>query len=416
MQDTHPISAESPLRTIADQGLSISLCLLLFSLPLAYITAVREITFGLAVFFWLTQMVLHRKVFLYRTPLDIPLLFWLGAALLSLVWAVDPAYSFREIQKEILRGMVLFYLVYYGLNREDRRKQFYLTLILGNGLMVFWGIWDFFNQGGSLHEFEVRAGSLHSGYGTLGTYLITVFPFLLIGFFSPLVRKFRWPLMVLILGNIFCIYITFGRAMWLALAVEGAVMGFFLFRKWAILGLILALVVFFFLIPRTVWFHGEKLPTAEGTSQSIGGTAGDLVDVWKLAFKHLGERPFKGIGLGRDSFSMAFTEFRASHQPLLWHAHNTFLNIFFQTGLQGLAVFLWLVISILYFIFQRSKEGLASWPGMLAMSALIMVLGFFVRNGFDDFYVDDNALMFWYLIGGALAGLEKPKKKMLARA
>jgi O-antigen ligase len=113
---------------------------------------------------------------------------------------------------------------------------------------------------------------------------------------------------------------------------------------------------------------------------------------------------------------MAFTEFRASHQPLLWHAHNTFLNIFFQTGLQGLAVFLWLVISILYFIFQRSKEGLASWPGMLAMAALIMVLGFFVRNGFDDFYVDDNALMFWYLIGGALAGLEKPKKKMLARA
>ena len=31
-----------------------------------------------------------------------------------------------------------------------------------------------------------------------------------------------------------------------------------------------------------------------------------------------------------------------------------------------------------------------------------MVVGFLIRNFFDDFFVDDNALMFWFLIGTAL--------------
>jgi O-antigen ligase len=183
------------------------------------------------------------------------------------------------------------------------------------------------------------------------------------------------------------------------------VIAFWIRRKRVVLILGFAFLVLFLLIPKTVWFHGEKLPPNTGiSSQTVGGTGGDLVDVWKLSLDYLQEKPFQGIGFGRSSFSEAFTDFRASHQPLLWHAHNTFLNIFFQTGLQGLAIFLWLVISILYFLFQRSKEGISSWPGMIAMATGIMVIGFLFRNFFDDFFVNDNALLFWFLVGAALSG------------
>jgi O-antigen ligase len=390
---------------IAQGGLRISLILFLFSLPLAYITAVREIALGLAVFFWIMVMVLNRRVLVERTPLDWQLLAWLGVALLSLVWAVNPGYSFNEIKGEILKGLVVYYLVYFSLNQEDHFKQVYLTLIFGNLLMVSFDLLDFYAQGGNLYDFTIRARSLHSGYGSFGTYLITVFPFLLIGSFSPLLKKIRWALWGLILLNLFCIYVTFVRASWLAVAVEVAVMGLIFKRKRIVLILAVGLLAFFFLIPRTVWFHGEKLPSVEEmTSKSMGGTGGDLVDVWKFSFAFLQEKPFQGIGFGRQSFSEAFTDFRAKHQPLLWHAHNTFLDIFFQTGAQGLAVFLWLVISILYYLFLRSKEGISTWPGMISLAGGIMVVGFFTRNFFDDFYIDDNALLFWFLVGAALSG------------
>jgi O-antigen ligase len=391
-------------------GLSIALMLFLFSLPLAFITAVREIALGLAVFFQVMIMVLNRQGFPGKTPLDWPLWAWLGVALLSLIWAVNPVYSFNEIKGEIFKGLVTYYLIFYSLNQEDRLKQIYLTLVLSNLLMVFYNLQDFYSQGGSLFAFTIRARSLHSGYGSFGTYLITVFPFLLIGSFSPPLKKFRWVLWGLILLNLFCIYITFGRAMWLAVALEVAVLGIIFKWKRIALIMVLGLLVFFLFIPRTVWFHGEKLQsTEEISSQSIGGTGGDLVDIWKLSFTFLQERPFQGIGFGRNSFSEAFTDFRASHQPLLWHAHNTFLNIFFQTGIQGLMIFLWLVICILYYLFQRSKEGINSWPDMMALATGTMVIGFFMRNLFDDFYVDDSALLFWFLVGTSLPGV--PWKK-----
>lgn len=410
LTDTIRILSTDILISFVDQGLGISLLLLLFSLPFAYVTAVREIALGLASFFWLMAMILNRRVLLPKTPLDWPLLAWVGVTLLSLVWAVNPDYSFKEIKGEIFKGVVIFYLVCYGVYREDRLKQVYLALILSNLLMVIWGIWDFFNLGGSLYDFTIRASSLHSGYGSLGTYLITVIPFLLIGSFSPLLKKFHWALRGLVLLNLFCVYITFGRAMWLGVAIEILVTGFILFQKRVVIALCLGLVILFLLIPRTVVFHGEGLPSGNGiVSHKVGGTAGDLVDIWKLCFAFLQEKPFQGIGFGRNSFSEAFTDFRASHQPLLWHAHNTFLNIFFQTGLQGIAIFLWLVISTLYSLFQRSKEGISSWPGMIALAAGIMVIGFFLRNLFDDFYVDDNALLFWYLVGAALSGAPRAK-------
>jgi O-antigen ligase len=321
------------------------------------------------------------------------------------VWAVNPGYSFNEIKGEILKGLVVYYLVYFCLNQEDHFKQIYMALIFGNLLMVSFDLLDFYSQGGNLYEFTIRARSLHSGYGSFGTYLITVFPFLLIGSFSPLLKKIRWALWGLILLNLFCIYITFGRAMWLAVAVEVAVLGLIFKRKRVVLILAGGLLAFFFLIPKTVWFHGEKVPSVEEmTSKSMGGTAGDLVDVWKFSLAFLQEKPFQGIGFGRQSFSQAFTDFRAKHQPLLWHAHNTFLDIFFQTGVQGLAIFLWLVISILYYLFLRSKEGISTWPGLISLAGGIMVVGFFTRNFFDDFYIDDNALLFWFLVGAALSG------------
>ena len=397
---------------LAQGGLRISLLLFLFSIPLSFITSIREITLGSAVFFWVMIMVLNKRALFQRTPLDWPLLAWVGVAFLSLVWAVNPRYSFYEITGEILKGLVVYYLVYFNLNQEDHFKQVYLALIFGNILMVSFDLLDFYAQGGSLYAFTIRARSLHSGYGSFGTYLITIFPFLLIGSFSPLLKKFRWVLWGLILLNLFCIYITFGRAMWLAVAIEVAVLGFVFKWKRIVLVLALGLLVFFLFVPRTVWFHGERLPSTEGAvSQPMGGTGGDLVDVWKLSFAFLQEKPFQGIGFGRYSFSEAFPDFRARHQPLLWHAHNTFLNVFLQTGLQGLLIFLWLVIRILFVLYRRFKEGISSWPGMTALATGIMVIGFFSRNLFDDFYVDDNALLFWFLVGTALSGTARKKQE-----
>jgi O-antigen ligase len=396
VEEKIPFLSRSRLIPSAEQGLTLSLNLFLFSLPLAHISSVRESFLGLAVFFYLASMVLQKRFIGFRTPLDWPLGLWLAMALISLIWAVNPAYTLKEIKGEILKGLLVFLLVCFSLNREDRFKQTLFILILSNLLMVLYGLWDFWLIGGKANDYYLRARSLQSGYGSYGTYLVTIFPFLVVFAFSSLLSRWRWALWILIILNILAIYLTFGRAMWLAAAFETLLLALLLKKKKLLLLLIFGLIALLIFIPKSVRFHGGQLPNGQVIVERTGG---DLVDIWKLAFAHAVERPFQGIGFGRDSFSKAFQEFRAQHHPLLWHAHNTWLNIFFQTGLQGLAVFLWLILTILLVAAKKFQADPQSWPGTWALATGVMVLGFFFRNQFDDFYVDDNALMFWYLVG-----------------
>lgn len=411
-EKVNSISPWSPDRWIpvARGGLRISLNLFLFSLPLAHITAVRESTLFLGVFFWLLLMLLNRRILWPRTPIDWPLFFWLACVFVSLLWAVNPAYSFKKIQGDVLKGILVYYLMVYAGQDPDQRKQLFFSLTIGNTLMIVYALWDFWQAGGSFGSYEIRARSLHQSYPEFGTYLITVLPFFLISFFSPLSKQLRWFWGIWVVMGLFCIYITFGRAMWLAAAVELLLVVWMVNKKKLVLVFLLSLLLLPLVMPKTVWFHGEQIPqSGEVSPQKIGGTGGDLIEIWKLAFAFFRERPFQGIGYGRNSFSEAFPHFRASHQPLLWHAHNAFLNIGFQTGIQGLAAFLWLVGAVLYQTYRRGKAGLSSWAGSINLAVFIMVIGFFIRNCFDDLYVDDNLLLFWFLIGAALSPIQREK-------
>jgi O-antigen ligase len=398
-----------PLNGPFDRGLALALNLFLFALPLAAITAVREITLGLAVFFWLAAMVWQRRLLILRTPLDLPLLALVAMALLSLVWAVNPAYSFKEIRGELLKGLLVFYLAVYALQTTERLQQTWLVLLAGNLLLLGYAFWDFHQAGGILTDYYIRARSLHSGYGTFGTYLITVFPYLLVLLLgAPLDRLKKIGVLALAAGTAGCIYITFGRAMWLAAGLELLLVAGLLKKKKVLLLLLVLGIAAAAALPRTVRFHGERLPAAaDGVTQNLGGTGGDLIAIWKLAGRHILENPFRGIGFGRHSFSEAFTDFRARHQPLLWHAHNTLLNITFQTGIQGLLALLWVVAVVLHQTLRPPGQGSPSpWAGLFSLATGVMVCGFLVRNFFDDFFVDDNALLFWFLLGGALGNIK----------
>jgi O-antigen ligase len=415
-------SAAAPLHwerwpMLADQGLFISLTLFLFALPLAYITAVREILLGAAAFFWLAAMVIRRRVLIPRTPLDLPLLCLVAVSFLSLLWAVNPAYSFKEIKGELLKGCLVFYLAAYSAGRTERLPPIWLVLVCGNVLMVGYALWDFRQAGGSLSGYYIRAGSLHAGYGEFGTYLITVFPFLLnLALEQPfLSKKNRGGLLALLTLNLLAIYITFGRAMWIAAAAEFVLIGWVGKSKKILVGALVGLLLFVILVPKTVCLHGERLSvSAPGTNMAMGGTAGDLLDIWKLAFTYIQARPFQGIGFGRSSFSDAFPDFRAQHQPMLWHAHNTLLDFTFQTGIQGLAALLWVMGAALFYCFRRGRPGIDPWVRNFSLATGVMVAGFLIRNFFDDFFVDDNALLFWFLIGTALGSSRIQSSKLFS--
>jgi O-antigen ligase len=88
---------------------------------------------------------------------------------------------------------------------------------------------------------------------------------------------------------------------------------------------------------------------------------------------------------------------------LLWHAHNTFLNIALQTGLQGLVIFCFLIYNLIKYCHERANLENSLLPKYFLLATLLMVITFFVRNLSDDFFIDDSALLFWFLSGAAVS-------------
>ncbi|RJX33147.1 MAG: hypothetical protein C4525_09505 [Desulfarculus sp.] len=383
----------------------ISLLVMLVILPLEAITALREIAMMAAALF----LGLHfwaRGQFRFRaTVLVWPLAFYAATTVISLFTAVDFAYSLKELRAEVLKGVIIFYTAVHFVEDEEQLAQAWGALLLGLAALAVAGLILFVHQGGSLFNYAVRAGSLHSGYGTLGTYLVMVWPYLLLARRAWPRRLWRWPWAGLAAASALLAYATYNRAAWLALVVETGLCLLFLSRRrlrTAILlaAACLAALAVLFLAPGAR--HGEEWSLLLKDPLKTGGTAGDLLSAWRYSLRRLQENPFKGIGLGRHSFSKAYPDFRRTHQPLLWHAHNTFVDLALQLGVQGLAAIVLIMVVLTAALWPRSPPAAGEISAAFMAATAVMVVGFCLRNLFDDFFVDDTGMLFWLLSGLAL--------------
>jgi O-antigen ligase len=122
------------------------------------------------------------------------------------------------------------------------------------------------------------------------------------------------------------------------------------------------------------------------------------------------ENPFQMLGFGRRSFVKKYREFFLKYSGAqLWHAHNTFLNLALQTGIQGLIIFSLLIYILLRSTYAGFKRSGSLWPKYYLFGTFMMIITFFVRNLSDDFFVDDSALLFWLLAGMAMGILNEEK-------
>ncbi len=379
---------------------------LIIIMPLEAVTAAREIALLSSAFFLALHLYLSGDRRFRPTIVFWPLALYVLAAALSLVWAVDAAYSLRELRGEILKGLIVFYTAVHFVRWPQHIRQGWGALLVGAAAMSLAGIVIYFIMGGDVLHHYVRAGSLHSGYGSFGTYLVTVWPFLLLAPRAFAQSRWRRACQALIPLAAFCGYITFSRATWAGMLVETLLCLVMLSRhRWrtALVGLGLAALILagaLILVPGSN--HGERWSQLAEDPSQVGGTAGDLIAVWKHSWNYIARHPLQGIGLGRHSFSKKFPEFRRTHQPLLWHSHNMFIEIALQTGLQGLAALLWIFITLVVTFWPRDPPPPGHAVDLFGGALAVMVIGFSIRNLSDDFFVDDSALLFWLLAGLAL--------------
>lgn len=401
----NPLASRESLAELCFRLGRLFLLVLIVIIPMEAITAAREIGLvGSALFLGL-NLALDPERRPRATPLWLPLGLYAISAVISLFTAVDFHYTLKELRTEVLKGVVMYYAAAHFVYEVRHLRQVWSAIMVGSGVMAVAAIYLFHTYGGSPLEPFVRAGSLHSGYGSYGTYMVEVWPYLLLFGLALGPRRWGWLWAGLALINAAGAYLTFSRAVWLAMVTQMGlcilVVTHHRLRNACLVAVACLLVLgVLFLSPGSR--HGERWHQLLENPEAVGGTAGDLMAVWKFSAQELIRDPWKGIGLGRHSFSKAYPEFRRTHQPLLWHAHNTFVDLALQLGLQGLLAILAVMATLVACLWPRSPPAKGDTLGLWQAATAIMVVGFCIRNLFDDFFVDDTGLFFWLLTGLAM--------------
>lgn len=383
------------------------LALLTFILPIAGVTSVRDPLILGAALCWLIRMKLTGDRRLFRTPLDWPLGLLILTGLISIITSIDPWYTASEIRGEMLKGVLLFYLAVNAVRTVDRAAVLLFALLAGIAVMDVYGVVHFFLRGGSLvYRGMYAEPSLHQGIQEFGTYLVQTGPYLACTLLGLKSRRARTALLALASLHVLSVYITFNRMALLGLVVQAFLFVWFMGANWKTVagGLAAMILVVGLALPRPIFLTGDKADTGDYKIFGVGidGFKGDRVEIWKPGLKYLTEHPFTPVGYGRRNYVKKFPEVQRMN-PAHWHAHNTFLNLAVQLGLQGLFAFLLVLVQIFRGLWPgrgRLKTWRQARPVQLALlAAWIMTAGFLVRNLMDDLFNNDAALLFWLMIG-----------------
>jgi len=290
------------------------------------------------------------------------------------------------------------YLIVRNSVRSQREVTFFTGIfLLSAGLVVLSGISQYmwgveFLRG---RETFIMIGKFKGGIeaitscfhhpNALAAYLII--PFMICVVFltsSMLVQKKKYYAFCAILTCMlaYCLFYTYSRGAWLSIVAALLMVALVLRKRMIIYGMVL--------------FVGSiiLLPSLRNIVLSIFLPQGDSArfEYWQAAFSMIKEHPFLGQGVG--TFMANFKEYEPTVN--ISYAHNCYLQMWAESGLLTLGVFLCFVASILY----RSLRVYYLKKDLLLLGMASGLLGYLSHCFFEtNLYTLSLAVLFWVWLG-----------------
>lgn len=330
-------------------------------------------------------------------PVWLAFVAWAAWAWLSLAWSIDPDRTLKDLRNETLYAGLAFWTCYVaGQARESARVV--VPVVAASAALLCLVALHAYVQG------DLRSGERwHGGPGFLSAVLLTLLPCALAGGWYG--HRAGWrharPVgVVLVLLFLAAAYSTFNRVVWLAAAVQVLVIGALL--------LVLGRTSF---AARTHTVVGAGVMVMAGAAAMgyVVQSAREVYDggsivlaedprlrLWPEIVERISARPITGYGFGRGMLGQPLSQ--ELNDPLLWHAHNLFLDAALQLGLPGL-LFLVFMLGATLRAGWRLARSTDDYAAACGAAVVAVMAGMVVRNMTDTLWVRHTALVYWGVLG-----------------
>ncbi len=365
-----------------------SLAGLLFILPFTGLATIKDALFFLLICSVAAVRLLDRKR-IGRIPLPdgtihVLILISFAWSLVTLVTAIDRAYSFDEIATKLSKQYLLYFLSFLVVKDmpSEKVRWLFFPLVLSAVIMSLSACYQFYQ---SPEFFVNRVYGFTGAFYRLSTFLVLSVPLAIVLAFS-FQDRMRGAILVVIPVLFAALFFTFTRGAWIAVTVEIVVLAGIFFKKYRRLfislfitsSLVVAGLSYTSVIPGQVIMHGSEKPRLEAV---------------RLSSDIIRKYPFTGIGYGKETFSKYYPD------TYVKHAHNIFLNTAVETGVIGLLIFTAIMAIIIRSFLRAIRDETALQRKLLISGIFTSFIGFLSLNLFDYMYHGWPGQMMWVLIG-----------------
>jgi len=373
------------------------LILFVFWSPISITGAQVAVSFALL--FWVVRMFLTGKFQLARNPLNIPIAAFLVAVAIGVIMAVDFKYSLKGYMT--LGWISIFFLTVNNIKDVNQFKRLIRILILITTIAGAYGIFqhlariDFFGNVKYLHPSLPRSTGFFNAPLTFGNYILLVLPMVIgLSSYSKKGREKRW-LWLSGLIILTAIIFSYGRGVWLGL-IGGLTFMAILRSKRLLLFVLTGIIVcstVLFILPSSK-FSQRIMETIKSTRP-----VGDRIYFLEGGLKIIRDYPITGVGW--EGFRKVYPRYKpAEALESGCNAHNNFLDVAVDSGLLGLGIFIWLLLTIYkvgFQIFKRLDNGYfkgIAW-GFLGSFTAFLIAGLSQYNFGDS----EVVMLFYFLLG-----------------
>ena len=384
------------LKLWCKMGVLFSLALYISQIPFPKHNAgVKSLALGCIAAFWLARMILERRFVFSRTRLWWPLLTFTLITVISTIGSIDVAYSLHNIRKYTILSFFLFFAIVSNIRESKDIEILLFALLVSTGLFSVLGLIDYLafeSSFGSRLDFPYFHTNVNR-FAKLYDVVIPVNMALILVTNDKIKKTF---LIIILLLSISTILLMQTRGSCVVIFM-GLVAITSVYRRKILIGMLAIPFLFVIMMPTTMATRAQEILRFEDYLK-MGGPLHKRPNAWRGALRIIAENPLFGLGVGKSNFGTAVKKFHDLDYRQD-HAHNTYLQISVETGLIGLAAFLWLFGSFFYHGFKhylslpRHDE-----KAILLFGILCGIGGLFVHGLISHFYKHEAFYALWVMV------------------
>ncbi len=360
---------------------------------------IRNVLLFSSFFLWLMTLRHRENTWILKQPVSI--LFWcfMATIITSVVFSIDPLYSFSSLKEYPLKSVIIFCLVSTTLSSEERLKRFAGLTFFLLLFTIAVGYYSYFAY--DLPLMKPVTALRRAWHARFAVDLNTLMAFTFIILLRTKSTAWKIMLLVTISTAILGVILSTSRGGLAGLIVMSLVWILFLHgMKRNRLKLIVSYFALFIVMFSVSLYFSPELKRKFIDDKKEIMSLDRRTEIWGPLVAAASERPVFGWGYGSRLFRIdrpfentSYNVAPVNIDPAFRNPHNAFLRVFFHQGIVGLVFYLLLLIVSTVTFWRKASDSVDFRRYMLIACTGILIGTYFINAIVENSELPDLAFI-----------------------